>query len=66
MELLKKIWKTWKAIADRILRTAFQIILLVFYFTVLVPFSIIFNLTDKETFLAGWKPSNESQAKDMY
>ncbi len=66
MTLLKKIWKLWKAFADRVLRTAFQFILLIFYFTILVPFAIIFNITDKETFLAGWKPVNESQAKDMY
>ncbi len=66
MALLKKIWNLWKAFADRVLRTAFQIILLIFYFTILVPFAIIFNITDKETFLAGWKASNASQAKDMY
>ncbi len=66
MALLKKIWKLWKALADRVLRTAFQIILLVFYFTVLVPFAIIFNIADRETFLSGWKTSNASQAKDMY
>lgn len=66
MELLTKIWKLWKALADRILRTVFQVVLLIFYFTILIPFAIIFNLSDRETFLAGWKPSNESQAKDMY
>ncbi len=66
MELLKKIWKLWKAFADRVLRTFFQIILLIFYFSILIPFALVFKLIDQETFGPGWKSSDASEAKDMY
>ena len=41
MELLKKIWEGWKKIAHKIGNFQARIILLVFYFIILAPFSLI-------------------------
>lgn len=66
MDFLKKIWRLWRKFADFVLELVFQIILFVFYFTVLVPFALIFKSSDKLSFAHGWKSSNESKAEDMY
>lgn len=66
IKLLIRIWKYWKAFADWVLRTIFQAILLVFYFTILIPFALFFRFSDKETFLSGWKPASASSSSEMY
>lgn len=65
-DLIKKLWGYWRAFADAVLETVFQVLLLVFYFSILIPFALIFKFTDKETFAPGWFKSLESKAKDLY
>ncbi len=66
MRLIKFIWKCWKALADWVLKQAFHLILLVFYFTILVPFALVFQIIDQESFSPGWKTSPISKAEDLY
>lgn len=40
MKLLKKIWKKWRALAFKIGTFQARVILTVFYFTILLPFSL--------------------------
>lgn len=66
LDLLKKIWHLWKSFVDGVLELAFQILLFVFYFTILIPFAFMFKLSDKETFASGWFKAMESKGEDLY
>ncbi|MBI3380297.1 hypothetical protein HY029_06105 [Candidatus Gottesmanbacteria bacterium] len=45
MQIIKSIWQKWKKIAHRIAVFQAQVILSIFYFTILLPFGIIFTFT---------------------
>jgi hypothetical protein len=66
INILKKIWSIWKTVAETILEWAFRLILLVFYFTIFMPFAIVFKYTDKETFESGWHNCTLSKGEEQY
>lgn len=66
LDLLKKIWHLWKSFVDKVLELAFQLLLLIFYFTILIPFAFIFKISDKETFVSGWFKATDSKGEDLY
>lgn len=65
LKILSLIWQTWKKIADFILEKFFQLVLLVFYFTIMVPFAFLFSF-DRETFHPGWQESPSSKGDEQY
>jgi hypothetical protein len=64
--LLKKIWKIWKKVAETVLEWCFRIVLLVFYFTIMLPFALIFKSTNKEVFEPGWHNCTISKGEEQY
>ncbi len=66
LKVLSAIWETWKKIANFILESIFRIILFVFYFTVLLPFALIFRISQGESFKTGWHKIQASQGEDLY
>jgi predicted PurR-regulated permease PerM len=66
LEFLQTLWRYWKRFADFILETVFQCVLLVFYFTVFMPFALVFKFLDKDTFQSGWRQFLKSKAEDLY
>ena len=66
MKILSLIWSTWKKIANFILESFFKVVLFVFYFTVMLPFALVFMLVDKETFNPGWQSSPASNGDEQY
>jgi hypothetical protein len=66
MELLKQIWNGWKKVAHKIGNFQARIILLVFYFVILAPFSLIIKRADpmrlRKGANHGWEQSTTDSA----